>query len=358
MSNREQTYVGIFEHDTNDDILCVWSFPGVPSIIQSLCIRRLTSDNSISNFFFKYKSDWIYVNTLPSLQDITPDVTKVSVCLVSKVFNPEKYHNLLAILLEQYITTGDPTKLLEGYLSIYATGKFVKGRSSFELSSFDDSAALLASSSMKEIARTLGLETVVLWNAIFLKKRVLVVSDNIPKLLSILRTLPQLVWHRQDWSILRPLISSDPEYIEDLLSTGVFIAGTTDASLVSRYTQESDGDNNNNNNNTSSSNSNLFDVIYYESDRRIIVTEKSKGDMKMNSIHKDLAQVFLEIETNPNLSDQDILKAVALKTDKILKHLNTIANGSKLTEQIINENVTNENTQQWLCRVAIAEGLL
>ena len=131
----------------------------------------------------------------------------------------------------------------------------------------------------------------------------------------------------------------------------MFIAGTTDASLASRYSQESDENNN-------SSNNNLFDVIYYESDRRIVITERTKSDMKMNSIHKDLAQVFLEIESNPNLTDQDILKAVALKTDKILKHLNTIANGNKLTEEIINENVTNENTQQWLCRVAIAEGLL
>jgi hypothetical protein len=54
------------------------------------------------------------VNTSPALLDVSPDVTKVSVCLVSKIFNPEKYHNLNGILLEQYQTTGDPTKLLEG----------------------------------------------------------------------------------------------------------------------------------------------------------------------------------------------------------------------------------------------------
>jgi hypothetical protein len=79
---------------------------------------------------------------------------------------------------------------------------------SFDLSSYNDTEAFLASSSMKEIARsdpvnkfssllrTLGIETVVLWNAVFLKKRVLVVSDNLPRLLSIIRTLPQLAWHR------------------------------------------------------------------------------------------------------------------------------------------------------------------
>jgi hypothetical protein len=80
-----------------------------------LCIRKLGSEGAAaSTFFFKYKNDWIYVNTAPSHPDVTPDVTKVSVCLVSKIFNPEKYHRLNGILLEQYQTTGDPTKLLEG----------------------------------------------------------------------------------------------------------------------------------------------------------------------------------------------------------------------------------------------------
>ncbi len=150
---------------------------------------------------------------------------------------------------------------------------------------------------------------------------------------------------------MRPLVSSDPEYLEDLLSTGVFIAGTTDPTLATRSSSHSEeGDN--------QSQSSLFDIIYYESDRRVVITDRAKADMKMSSIHRDLAGVFTELESNPSLTDQDILKAVALKTDKILKHLKTLANGGKLTEEIINENVPNENTQQWLCRVAIAEGML
>lgn len=134
MANREDTAIGIFEQDTNDDILCVWNFPGIylflyfsinhvsigiSPLIQSLCIRKLNNEgNGSTQFFFKYKNDWIYINTLPALSDITPDVTKVSVCLVSKIFNPEKYHSLIEILIEQYVSTGDPTKLLEGRLFI------------------------------------------------------------------------------------------------------------------------------------------------------------------------------------------------------------------------------------------------
>jgi hypothetical protein len=39
--------------------------------------------------------------------DVTPDVLAVSVCLITKAFNPEKYNALLQILFFQYARTGD-----------------------------------------------------------------------------------------------------------------------------------------------------------------------------------------------------------------------------------------------------------
>jgi hypothetical protein len=68
-------------------------------------------------------------------------------------------------------------------------------------------------------------------------------------------------------------------------------------------------------------------------------------------------QIFSDSESNSS-NDQDVLKAVALKTDKIIKHLHSLAGGEKLTEAIIASNVSNEAMQHWLCRVAIAEGLI
>ena len=65
-----------------------------------------------------------------------------------------------------------------------------------------------------------------------------------------------------------------------------------------------------------------------------------------------------DAESNPEMSDQDLIKAVAVKTEKMVKNLQSLAGDSKLTEAIIKENVANESMQQWLCRVAIAEGML
>ena len=71
-------------------------------------------------------------------------------------------------------------------------------------------------------------------------------------------------------------------------------------------------------------------------------------------------QQLVDLEANAASTDKDMLKLITAKADKIIKHLNSLIpeGESKLTEQIINANVGNEVMQQWLARVAIAEGLL
>lgn len=71
-------------------------------------------------------------------------------------------------------------------------------------------------------------------------------------------------------------------------------------------------------------------------------------------------QQLVDLEGNSSSTDKDMLKLMTTKVEKIITNLNgLIPEGeSKLSEQIINENVGNEVMQQWLARVAIAEGLL
>ena len=49
-------------------------------------------------------------------------VTHVSIVLVTKDFNPEKYEILCRILLKKYRKSGNPAKLLESYLSVLTRG--------------------------------------------------------------------------------------------------------------------------------------------------------------------------------------------------------------------------------------------
>jgi hypothetical protein len=348
MAYREQSAVALIEHDTNGDVMCVWSYPSVSLSLQSACIKLCSSDNEEqtqenitmpSFFYFKVKSDWIYVSSRDPIKEFTPDITKTSLCVVTKVFNPEKYQSLLDVLLEQYITSGDPTKILEAYLSVYATGKYANKGGSYDISTFKDSSAMLAVSEMLEISRMLGLETIILWNAILLKKRILVTSDNVIKLQAVMRTLPQFAIHRQDWSILRPLIQSDNDlFLDDIRSSGVYIAGSLDTSLAGR--------------------TDLFDVVLSLADRRISILEHAAQDMRMCSTHRDVGQIFQEDGSGYN-TNQEIIKALASKTSQIVGLLNNLAEqDGKLTENAIRGRVSNEATQQWLYRVGIAEGLV
>jgi hypothetical protein len=328
--------LGLVEHDVNGDDFCVWMYPSLSAVLQNVIISRISTEGQLSPYiYFKYKNDWVYALTMPVSKEIVTDVLSASIVIVSKSFNPEKFNSLAVILFEQYSSTGDPTKILEGYLSVHTSGNFSNKAGTFDVSLFKDDDALLNVSCLKELATSLGVEFTVLWNAVLLKKRILVVDENPEKLLNVVRSLPQLAWHRKDYSILRPIVRDEPEHLEDLKSSGVFIAGTLDGSLASQ--------------------SDLYDVLLSFPEPRVTVTTHAVAEMKMCSVHRELAALCEEhCET-----DLDLLKILAKKTHSLVSNLkNMMPAGEKLTEDLINEKVSNVAAQQWLVRLATAENLM
>jgi len=83
-----------------------------------------------------------------------------------------------------------------------------------------------------------GLEIILVWTALMMKKRIAVFSDRVSVLLKVVRTLPLFVWHRRDWSLLRPIVTLRESVRsleeEDLAKAGVYIAGFTDPIIKSK----------------------------------------------------------------------------------------------------------------------------
>lgn len=330
----------LLEHgDFQEDTLAVWTFPSASPQIQHLaCIRCAQSKDMIPFLYFKYKSEWVYCLTMPTS---FPSVPSASCCLITKNFNPEKWNAMLLVLFEQYSSSSnaDPTKILEGYLSVVTTGNFSNAAGTVDISAFPDSDADKHTNVLKELCMMLGIEAVVLWNAVILKKRILVVAESLSELMPVIRTLPQLALHRKDkFSILRPIVSSDQEmHMEDLASAGVWIAGTLDLSFAAQSTN--------------------YDVLLNLSESRVIITSHALGDMKMCSAHREIASMMTEMAEGAS-SSAEIAAAISNRTLEIIGQLREMSGAEKLSESAINSKVSNATMQHWLLKLASAEGLI
>lgn len=56
----------------------------------------------------------------------------------------------------------------------------------------------------KDIIKIFGIEIILLWTALMMKKRVVVYCDKSSTLLRVIRSFPLFIWHRRDDDLLYP----------------------------------------------------------------------------------------------------------------------------------------------------------
>jgi len=241
--------------------------------------------------------------------------------------------------MKSYSQTAAPTAILQIFLNVFTTGE-VKG-DNWKMSSFPNKKALLHGGSIKEICGMFGIETIILWNALVLKKRVAVICDKLPRLLSILRTLPQFVWHRQDWSFLRPYCTLSGIDLQELDKAGVFCAGFLEPESSGIRSKEE-----------------LYDILVDVPNRSISISQHAKADFAMSNPHKEIASFIVEASENANATDQQIIKQLAIYAQNFQGELSGLATDGKLTREAIQVKVKSSVMERFLYNLAAAEGLM
>ena len=397
----ELVSVAIVEQDAAGDASLTWSYPAVDPELEPVLVARSqlgggfdAPDNPVAPFVYSnFKGVWHYsfaVGAKAGLPDAShfSSVTAYAVCLVARAFNPEKYAHLARLLAAAYRAAADPTKVLAAYLRVFTTGGVPAGLVdaaaaaalpplpaylgpappeadpaglSWAFDKWDDRKALIANASLLELVRLFGVEAVLLWNAVVLKKRILVrgaSARDLPQVMRVVRSLPLLAWHRRDWGVARPCVVADgptarAEVAGDLGKAGVYIAGFVDAGGVSALVAgpgglPADG----------------YDLLVDVPARALHVADAGPAncpeDLAMGKLHKGVAQAWLKAAEADGATEQAVIKAVALKTAGLVKKLKTVAGaGGKLTRAALRaeELGLNAGQQRFLYNLAMAEGL-
>ncbi|XP_065184747.1 DENN domain-containing protein 10-like [Sycon ciliatum] len=341
----------LVEKDKNGDTLWTWTYPSVDEGLRELLLRKTClaekDSNEIVPFSFgHFGRMWYYVLTVAA-GDSEPlaQVTHFTVIVHAKDFNPEKYQHLASILAETYRTTGNAARLLENYLSVVTRGvcSGVGDIEDFAVKSYDVRKAYIASS-IKDVIQQLGIEAILVYTALLLKKRVAVYHPDIQQLLNIVRALPTLVWHRQNWSIVYPHVHLVEDELEDLASTSSYVAGFTDSSVESH--------------------ANLYDVFVNVAGGAITVAPHAKEAFGMGKIHKDIATRMVQCSEDEDMTDQAMIKEIALKTKDLINNLKSLAVEDEETgEPVVTPDALRGRKltpamENFLYHLASAEGLV
>ncbi|XP_059981835.1 DENN domain-containing protein 10 isoform X3 [Lagenorhynchus albirostris] len=290
--------VGLIEKDTNGEVLWVWCYPSTTATLRNLLLRKccLTEENKLLHpfVFGQYRRTWFYITTVEVPDSsVLKKVTHFSIVLTAKDFNPEKYAAFTRIL--------------------YIVSQF-------------------------------GMETVILHTALMLKKRIVVYHPKIEAVQEFTRTLPALVWHRQDWTILHSYVHLDADELEALQMCPGYVAGFVDSEVSNR--------------------SDLYDVFVNLADGEITIAPLAKEAMTMGKLHKEIGQLIVQSAEDPEKSDSQVIQDISLKTKEIFTNLAPFSEVSDDGEKrVLNYEALKQRrfppaTENFLYHLAAAEQML
>ncbi|XP_074642777.1 DENN domain-containing protein 10-like [Tubulanus polymorphus] len=263
---------------------------------------------------------------------------------MAKDFHPEKYEHVLRIMISEYQNSGSPVSMMQCYLDIITKGstKSTVDEDICNVKDYSVSDAYLHYS-IKDAIKKFGLETIIIYTAILLKKKVIVYHSKQEELQTFLRTLPLLVWHRHNWDILLPNVDLNENEINDLKTNGHYIAGFTDPAVENRM--------------------DLYDVFVNLQALEITTASHAKESMTMGKLHKEIALNMVQCTDNDDIGPKQAVKEISNKTKELLNNLHKLATvgddgKARLSLETLKEQKFPHATENFLYNLAAAEGFV
>ncbi|KAJ6230203.1 hypothetical protein M0813_06841 [Anaeramoeba flamelloides] len=334
--------VNIIELDINNDVLIAWTYPTLTKSEKEEVVQKCQLTNQEfeeETLFARIGEKWVYYffSTHNTQTKTIPKVKKLAVCVLTTDFNPEKYLYIAEKFNDKYVEDGNPVNLLKSYISLYATSSC----KDFEMDKFNQLNPYLESP-ISSIISLFKTNFMMIWAALFMKKNVVVYSNSYYELLTVVRSLPLLVMHRQNWNILQPYVQFEENQIDYLKSQNGYIAGFTDPQIKNQE--------------------NLYDLFIDVTTSEISIPEHAQGDIIVTKTYQQLAEQIFKAVESKSQTDERIIKALNKKNKELILNLVKNAGDSENPQKISLSSIKNlelsRQTEIFVINVASAENLL
>ncbi|KJE92414.1 hypothetical protein CAOG_03391 [Capsaspora owczarzaki ATCC 30864] len=350
--------VALLEKDTNGDTMWTWVYPALDATWRELLQRKsgleaASATVELPAFVYgRFADTYFYIVNLvtspgapegetpsPAAPDssdlpVLPRVTAFSLVLLAKEFHPEKYEAIARLCAAEYTTSkGNTVAVVQAYLNIFTLGR----HGDFAEEQYDIRKSYLGAS-LKNVIQTFGLETILLYAALLLKKRVVVYADTLDTLYDFVRPLPLLVWHRQNWDSLRPYVSVNDSELADLAASGNFVAGFTDENIENH--------------------SDLYDVFVNVNTKSVSLAPHAQESLALGKVHKELATFLTQVAADEARSESAVVKAIAVRTGELLTKIRSLTDESgRVTYDSLKALELPPSSINFLWNVALSEAI-
>ncbi|KAL0122189.1 hypothetical protein PUN28_007146 [Cardiocondyla obscurior] len=338
----------IIEKDCNGDVLWTWSYPAVTESQKIVVTRKcnLKLEHSSPHVFVcaRHGHDWFYIYYSEVFDsDKLPKVKQFALVLFAKDFNPQKYEVLSRVLSKMYCKTGKPTEILQLYLSVFTKGSCSTQENGTFVSDDFNTHRFAPNTNVKELIKTFELETILIYTALLLKKKIIVYHHSLEQLLKWIRTFPALMKHRKVTDNLFPWIDLVNDELIELKKYSHYVAGCSNSSISSRI--------------------DLYDLLVNIPAREITVAPHAKESLTMTKTHKEIALFMVQLCENQSYTEAQVISEINDKTQDLLNQLTSLAtvqapDGKRMISvEIFKEKNLAPAVESFLINLAIAESL-